>query len=101
MLIKRNICNMLDGFKLITGKKKDVIDYVYERIEEEIVQTYEVTKTEEDIVYLSPLQHFYFSILGEKTIEKLEGKGYLSIEEFNEKYSGNTIEKIPQKTKRR
>lgn len=101
MLIKRNQCNILSNSRIIPSKRKEILDYVYERKDEEIVQTYEVTKNEEDIVYLSPLQHFYFSILGEKTIEKLEGKGYLSMEEFNEKYHGKSIEKIPQKIKRR
>jgi len=92
---------MLNKFRLIKNSNNDILDYVYERQTDEDVQTYSVTKNDQDVILLSPLQHFYFSILGEKTIEKLEGRGYISIEEFYQKYEGYTVEKGPQKQKRR
>ena len=67
-------------------KEVQILNYAYERKDEEIVQTYVVTKENENIL-LIPLQKFYFSILGEKTIEKLTCRGYLSLEEVKEKYT--------------
>lgn len=101
MIIKKGTYNLLQSIKLIRNQPKDILDYVYERQNEEDVQTYEVTKIDEDVILLSPLQHFYFSILGERTLEKLEGRGYLSMDEFNQKYSDFKIETAPQKKKRR
>lgn len=101
MIIKNKTYNMLNKCRLINNSKTEVIDYVYERQSEEDIQTYSAIRNEQDIILLSPLQHYYFSILGERTIEKLEGKGYLSIEEFNQKYEGSTVERAPQKQKRR
>lgn len=101
MIIKKNQYNLLNIIRIIPTQKNKILDYVYEHENEEIVQTYAVTKNEDNIIYLSPIQHFYFSILGERTIEKLEGRGYLSMEEFKEKYPDTNIEKIPQKTKKR
>ena len=101
MIIKKGSFNFLQNIKLIINEHKEILDYVYERQNEEDVQTYKVTRNEEDIILLSPLQHFYFSILGERTIEKLEGRGYLSMEEFYQKYDSYKIETTPQKQKRR
>lgn len=101
MIIKKGTYNFLQAIKLIRNEHKQILDYVYERQNEEDVQTYKVTKNEEDIILLSPIQHFYFSILGERTIEKLEGRGYLSMDEFNQKYGDFKIETAPQKKKRR
>lgn len=101
MIIKKGNYNLLQNFNLIRNQSKEILDYVYERQNEEDVQTYKVTKTEEDVILLSPLQHFYFSILGERTLEKLEGRGYLSMDEFNQKYGDFKIETAPQKKKRR
>ena len=82
-------------------KKTNIIDYAYERENIEDVQTYIVTK-EKEFLYLIPHRHFYFSILGEKTIEKLVERGYLSMEELEKKYENNKIEKqIVKKKKRR
>ena len=75
-------------------KKLQVLDYVYEKENEEDIQTYILIK-ENETYLLIPKQHFYFSILGEKTIDKLIARGYLSMEELYQKY--NNIEK--QKTK--
>lgn len=81
-------------------KKLEILDYAYERKSQEDIQTYILTK-EEDSLLLIPHQHFYFSILGEKTIENLIVRGYLSIDELNQKYENNKIEKQNIKTKKR
>lgn len=81
------------------GKSK-ILDYVYERQSIEDVQTYILTKEDESFL-LIPHNHFYFSILGEKTIEKLTSRGYLSMEELHEKYAAVTIKKKYIKTKKR
>lgn len=81
-------------------EKPKIIDYAYERENMEDVQTYMVTK-ENEVIYLIPHHHFYFSILGEKTIERLIERGYLSIEELEKKYENNTIEKQLVKKKKR
>lgn len=80
--------------------KQQILDYAYERQNEEDVQTYILTK-QNDSLLLIPHRHFYFSILGEKTIEKLIARGYLSIEEINQKYNNDRIEKQIVKTKKR
>lgn len=81
-------------------EKSKVLDYAYERQSAEDVQTYTLIKENETLL-LIPDQHYYFSILGEKTIEKLVARGYLSVEELHEKYANDTIEKQPIKTKKR
>lgn len=81
------------------GKSK-ILDYVYERESIEDVQTYILTKENESFL-LIPQNHFYFSILGEKTIDKLTSRGYLSMEELYEKYSDVTITKQNVKIKKR
>lgn len=86
-------------FKRKNNKEK-VLDYVYERQTIEDVQTY-IVKKENEMINLIPLQHFYYSILGDKTIDKLIGKGYLSMEEFNQKYNNIPIEQQAIKIKKR
>lgn len=80
--------------------KLQILDYVYERQNIEDVQTYILVEENENLT-LIPKQHFYFSILGEKTIDKLVNRGYLSMEELKIKYSNNEIKKQKTKTKKR
>lgn len=80
-------------------KKLQVLDYAYEKENEEDIQTYILIK-ENETHLLIPNQHFYFSILGEKTIDKLIARGYLSMEELYQKYNNN-IEKQKAKLKKR
>lgn len=81
-------------------EKPKVLAYAYERQNIEDVQTYILVREKESLL-LIPDRHFYFSILGEKTIEKLVARGYLSMEELNEKYANDTIQKQNIKTKKR
>lgn len=60
------------------------LDYIYE-IDGEDVNTYILCQSEESIYRISR-DHYYWSILGEKTIDKLRGRGYLSLEEACQKY---------------
>ena len=97
VIIKKHSYNKLgDTMK----EKSKILDYVYERESIEDVQTYILTKDDESF-FLIPQNHFYFSILGEKTIDKLTSRGYLSMEELNEKYTDVTITKQNIKTKKR
>ena len=77
-----------------------ILEYVYERKNIEDVQTYLLVKTDSEL-FLTPLQHFYFSILGDKTIDKLVARGYLSIEEIKQKYQIDSIKKQNIKIKKR
>lgn len=81
-------------------EKHKILDYVYERQNEEDVQTYTLIKEKESLL-LIPDQHYYFSILGEKTIEKLVVRGYLSMGELQKKYTNEEIKKQAVKVKKR
>lgn len=64
--------------------EEKILDYVYEIVEED-VNTYMLWQ-KDDIIYRVFRDHYYWSVLGEKTIDKLRGRGYLSLEEAYQKY---------------
>lgn len=94
----KNISYNTLGDKMKKRIPAPILEYVYEREDSENIQTYFLIKSESTLLLISH-QHFYFSILGEKTIEKLTARGYLSIEEVKQKYNIDFIEK--QKIKKR
>lgn len=70
-------------------KPNKSLDYVYE-ILEDVVKTYEIQKIENQLFCILN-GHYYLDILGERTIEKLRGRGYLSMEEACYKYQVTEI----------
>lgn len=74
------------------------LDYVYD-IKEDYINTYGIVK--EDIYYKEYINHYNYYILGDKMIEKLRGRGYISYDETLKKYNVSKIEtKKREKTKR-
>ena len=74
------------------------LDYIYE-IDESYINTYGIIQ--ENTYYKEYINHYNYYTLGERMIEKLIGRGYISYEKALKKY--NVIEiKIqkPEKTKR-
>ncbi len=70
------------------------LDYVYEVINQHDVNIYMIQKNMNQI-YRVFCGHYYYEILGEKTIEKLIGRGFLSMEEAYIKYG---VTEIPMET---
>ncbi len=66
--------------------KEVFLCYTYQVANDEYVDTYEMQRRGEKIVSTF-IQRFYLDRLGkERTIENLQGRGYLSMEEFCQKY---------------
>ena len=59
-------------------KTNNIIDYAYEIIDDEIIQTYFIVK-DNDIIKAKKKHVFYISMYGLIFIQKLEGKGYKEI----------------------
>lgn len=78
--------------------KKQILDYVYDIHENEEIQTYSIIKEENDSIQALESDRFYLSIYGDAFIQKLEGKGYISMDEAKEKYQ--TLD-IPIKKKQK
>lgn len=72
-----------------------ILDYAYNIIEDD-VQTYLVVKNKDTSISIIEHQHFYLAILGDRLIQKLEGKGYITLDEVKQKYQ---ISDIKEKTK--
>lgn len=62
-----------------------ILDYAYEIKNNEDVNTYAIQEQNGQIIRHF-MDHYYLFVLGEKTIEKLRGRGYLSMEEVYQKY---------------
>jgi len=75
------------------------LDYAYEMVDSENVYTYEIRKKEDAICRIF-CTNYHFSILGEKTVEKLRGRGYLSMEEIYQKYGVVEVPIIEQSKKK-
>lgn len=74
------------------------LDYIYE-IDESYINTYGIKK--EDTYYKEYINHYNYYALGERMIEKLKGRGYISYDEALKKYNVIEIkEKKLEKTKR-
>lgn len=71
----------------------EYLDYIYE-IEDSYINTYGLLK--EDKYYMFYLGHYNYYILGEKMIEKLIGRGYITKDECLKKYG---IEELEKKSK--
>lgn len=69
---------------MIEKYRHEILDYVY-IIEDEYIKLYGVIKREE-IFYKILLEQFNYILHGERMIEKLSGRGYLSEIESNIKY---------------
>lgn len=87
-------------------KKKNlnspILDYAYQ-ITNEDVETFLIIKNSDNSIGLMKDQHFYLTILGDRLIEKLEGRGYISMDEVKEKYPNIDIQpkkKVKWKRKR-
>lgn len=84
--------------KILTSQ---VLDRAYEIINDD-VRTYLVIKSKDNTISIIEHQHFYLQILGDKLIQKLEGKGYLPLKEIEQKYEITIMrkkDKIKQKKK--
>ena len=84
-------------------KTNNVIDYAYEIIDDEIIQTYFIVK-DNDIIKAKKKHVFYISMYGLIFIQKLEGKGYKEINVIKQKYNLDdipVIEKAKMKIKRK
>lgn len=70
--------------------ENNVLCYAYELFNEEDVYTYQIEKRNEELIRIR-MEHYYYFILGEKLIEKLKGRGYVSMEEVYQKYQVTEI----------
>ena len=76
----------------------DYLDYIYE-IDECYINTYGIVKKDE--YYKEFINHYNYYMMGERMIEKLVGRGYISYDEALEKYNVSKIKTIEkEKTKR-
>lgn len=76
----------------------EYLDYIYD-IYDSYINTYGIIK--EDKYYKEYINHYNYDILGERTIEKLRGRGYISEKEALKKYDINKLEiKKHTKTKK-
>lgn len=76
----------------------EYLDYIYD-IYDSYINTYGIIK--EDKYYKEYINHYNYDILGERTIEKLKGRGYISEKEALKKYDINKLEiKKHTKTKK-
>ena len=76
----------------------EYLDYIYD-IYDSYINTYGIIK--EDKYYKEHINHYNYDILGERTIEKLKGRGYISEKEALKKYDINKLEtKKHTKTKK-
>ncbi len=66
------------------------LDYAYEIKNNEDVNTYAIQEQNGQIIRFF-MEHYYLFVLGEKTIEKLRGRGYLSMDEIYQKYQVTEI----------
>lgn len=73
-----------------------IIDYAYEIYNEEEVQTYLIVKGENDTIQACKYCTFYLSMYGDALLQKLEGKGYLPMNEIKEKYTLSEIQVHPK-----
>ena len=74
------------------------LDYIYE-IDESYINTYGIIK--KDDYYREFIERYNYYILGERMIEKLIGRGYISYEKAVKKYNVMKIKiQKPEKTKR-
>lgn len=67
----------------------EYLDYIYD-IYDSYINTYGIIK--EDKYYKEYINHYNYDILGERTIEKLKGRGYISEKEALKKYNINKLE---------
>lgn len=76
----------------------EYLDYIYE-IDESYINTYGIIQ--ENTYYKEYINHYNYYTLGERMVEKLRGRGYISYEEALKKYNVNKLEtKKQEKTKR-
>ena len=78
--------------------KKEIVDYFY-TLEDYYIKTYGIIK-KDDTFYKIFLDQFNYYMYGERLIEKLRGRNYLSKEECIEKYHLELEELKEVKTKR-
>lgn len=73
------------------GKQKQpqidgcILDYAYETINDEVVNTYVVGQNE-DTIFRVFYSRYYLCVFGDKTYSRLEGRGFIPIEVAYVKY---------------
>ena len=78
------------------GKQKQpqidgcILDYAYETVDDEIVNTYVIGQNE-DTIYRVFYHRYYLCVLGDKTYSKLESRGFIPLEEAYIKYEVSEI----------
>ncbi len=76
--------------------QNDILCYAYEIVNSEDVNIYKIRRSDEQIVR-TLIDHYYLFVLGQKTIEKLQWRGYLSMEEVYQKYQVTEIPIVEEK----